>query len=450
MADKISNIYVCSACDAQSPKWTGRCLSCGKWGTLQMQTIGRQERTENIDIALPRIVGLSDLESKPLQRFKTGIAEADRVLGGGIMPGSLILLSGDPGIGKSTLVAQISDKLSKESEILYVSGEESLHQIKDRFDRLQINSQKIKFMNETLVERVVLAIKKIAPRLVIIDSIQTLYSGDIDSEPGNLAQIRASASKLTEVAKEQEVSIIIIGHITKDGTLAGPKSLEHLVDTVIYLEADSKNDFRILRAAKNRFGSVNELGIFTMTDKGFQEVSNPSAVFLETREGLLAGSAISCMVEGTRPFLVEIQALATKTAFGYPQRKSSGLDLNRLIVLAAVLNKKAGINLGSQDIIINLAGGLKVSDPALDLAVCVSIISSLLNVPVGKDLIILGEVGLGGEVRNIKHLDQRMNEAAKLGFKKALIPDSQTKHKEMEITKIKTINQIIEKLFKEK
>lgn len=460
---KAQTIYSCSKCGAQSLKWNGRCLECGAWGTLKMETVDSKTASkEKIKTAPAEIIDFDDIETQNLAslRIKTTISEVDRVLGGGIVPGSLILLSGEPGIGKSTIVAQIADAIGKNSPVIYASGEESATQIKSRFERLGCLNN-IKFISETNAEKIIAAaentpvqrkneneptskhsINKI-PALLIIDSIQTTYSGAVESEAGSVAQIRTCAVNFLEMAKHKNISVILVGHITKDGTIAGPKSLEHIVDTVIYLETENQHGLRILRATKNRFGSINELGVFEMTGTGFKEIKNPGAIFLETSDNKISGSVISCIMEGTRPFLVEVQALVTKTVFGYPQRKASGFDLNRLQVLAAVLTKRAKINLTNQDIILNVVGGLKINDPALDLAICLAITSSLLNQVIDRKTIVIGEVGLGGEVRNIGKLEQRLKEAEKLGFTKAIIPDCHVKAGKIKSEKVKNINEII-------
>ncbi|MFH1661524.1 MAG: DNA repair protein RadA, partial [Candidatus Falkowbacteria bacterium] len=376
-----------------------------------------------------------------LERLKTNISEIDRVLGGGIVPGSLILLSGEPGIGKSTIVAQIANAGGE--GVIYVSGEESATQVKSRLNRLKCDFKNIKFIGETDVDKIITSIKKERTNLVIIDSIQTVYTSIIQGEAGNINQIRACAVKFLEIAKQDNIAIILIGHITKDGTIAGPKSLEHIVDTVVHLESEKTHDFRILRATKNRFGSTNEIGIFEMTSVGFKEIINPSSIFIEKNHEKISGSVVSSVIEGTRPFFVEIQALVTKTVFGYPQRKASGFDLNRLQVLTAVLTKRAGVNLTNQDVILNIVGGLKINDPSLDLAICMAITSSLLNQVIDKKTIVLGEVGLGGEVRNIAKLEQRLKEAEKLGFTDAIIPDYDVKSKNIKLKKIKNVKEII-------
>ncbi len=447
MSGKTKNVYICTNCGAQSIKWSGRCLECGGWGTLQLETVNTEEgKAGNINAAVPaQIIDLGKIADEKLVRLKTGIEEFDRVLGGGIVPGSLVLLSGEPGIGKSTIVAQVADKigLNGKGQVFYVSGEESAAQVKARLDRLNCGLENIKFISETEADKICAALVKEKPALAIIDSIQTVYCPEIASEAGGLSQIRAAAVKFLEVAKKDGVAILLIGHITKDGQIAGPKSLEHIVDTVIYLEADTTNDYRVLRAMKNRFGSVNELGIFEMTGAGFKEIVNPSLVFVETGLENISGSVLSAVMEGTRPFIVNVQALATKTVFGYPQRRASGFDLNRLQVLAAVLTKKAKINLMAEDVVLNIVGGLKLNDPAMDLAVCLAIISSLLNKVIDNKTIVLGEVGLGGEVRSVPKLAERLKEAEKLGFTRAIIPDAKVSGGKMKLTKVKSVSELL-------
>jgi DNA repair protein RadA/Sms len=448
MANKLTSIYTCANCDAQFPKWSGRCTSCGAWGTLSAETLDdKQRQKQDLKIAPSKLINFSEVGGEGLKRIVTGVGELDRVLGGGIVPGSLILLGGEPGIGKSTLVAQIAGRLADDQTVVYVSGEESAEQIRSRLERLKIDLTKLKFLSETNAEKIVATLESARPKLVIIDSIQTVYSSLAQGEAGGISQIRASAVKFLELAKKFDIAVILIGHITKDGALAGPKSLEHIVDTVLYLEIENNREYRILRATKNRFGSVNEIGIFEMTGEGFREIADAGAVFLETDDSAVAGSAISAIIEGTRPFLVEVQALVSKTVFGYPQRKCSGFDLNRLQVLTAVLSKRAKINLMNQDIILNLVGGLKLNDPALDLAACFAIASSLSNVAISRQTLILGEVGLGGELRNISRLDERLKEAKKLGFKNAYIPAaSQPKADGLKISKIKNVSEIVKHL----
>ena len=448
MANKLTSIYTCTNCDAQFPKWSGRCTSCGAWGTLTQETLDEKDRQKKeMKVAPSKLIRFSEVNGEGLKRLAIGVGELDRVLGGGIVPGSLVLLGGEPGIGKSTLVAQIAGRLAQKEAVVYVSGEESAEQIRSRLERLKIDLARLQFLSETNAEKIVATLEAVRPKLVIIDSIQTVYSSLAQGEAGGINQIRASAVKFLELAKKYNIAVILIGHITKDGALAGPKSLEHIVDTVLYLEIENNREYRILRATKNRFGSVNEIGIFEMTGAGFKEIADAGAVFLETDDTAVAGSAISAIIEGTRPFLVEVQALVSKTVFGYPQRKTSGFDLNRLQVLTAVLTKRAKINLMNQDIILNLVGGLKLNDPALDLAACFAIASSLSNVAISRQTLILGEVGLAGELRNISRLDERLKEATKLGFKKMIIPAaSQPKADGLKILKIKNVSEIVKYL----
>lgn len=422
-------------------------MECGGWGTLKMQTV--DQKTAEKPVASPaEIINLEKLDEKVLaERLITGIGELDRVLGGGLTKGSLILLGGEPGIGKSTLVAQLASAISKNSVVIYASGEESAGQIKARFERLSIKSENIKFISETNAEKIIAAVAKVKPALVIIDSIQTIYSGAITSEAGSVNQIRGSTISFLEAAKQNNITFILIGHITKDGSLAGPKTLEHIVDTVLYLEAETAHDYKILRASKNRFGSVNEIGIFEMTSSGFKEVPNPTLIFIE-KNAAISGSVISSVMEGTRPFLAEVQALVTKTGFGYPQRKASGFDLNRLSVLIAILTKRAGLNLTAQDVILNVVGGLRVNDPGLDLAVCLAIASSLLNQVIENKIVVLGEVGLGGEIRPVARLEQKLKEAEKLGFTKAIVPATDYVSKKIKLYKMKNVQEMINYLAK--
>jgi DNA repair protein RadA/Sms len=443
----IKTVYICSHCDAQFPKWSGRCLECGSWGTLGEEI---KDKAEDDKKKLVKAIGGADLvdlrqvDTLNLQRLVTNIGEVDRVLGGGIVPGSLILLSGEPGIGKSTLVAQIADALAKNNLVVYASGEESAAQVKGRLERLGCSLDNLRFIGETNIEKIISSVLKAEPDLVIVDSIQTVYSSLIPSEAGGINQIRGGAVKFMELAKEHDISVILIGHITKDGQVAGPKSLEHIVDTVLYLEAETNNNYCLLRASKNRFGSVNELGILEMTGAGFKPVENPSLVFIDSSHADLAGSVIGCVVEGTRPFLVDIQALVSKTVFGYPQRKASGFDLNRLQVLSAVLTKRTKVNLTSQDIILNVVGGLRLNDPALDLAVCAAIMSSNYNKSFDRHTIVLGEVGLGGEIRAVSKIEQRLAEAEKLGFTTAIIPDIEVKAHKIKTIKLKNLSDLAE------
>lgn len=442
----IKTIFVCSNCDAQHPKWSGRCLECGSWGTLKEQVTDSKEAQKEMTKKLggAEIIDLATIKATSLERLKTGIGEIDRVLGGGLVAGSIVLLSGEPGIGKSTLVAQIANAVGKKYETIYVSGEESAAQVKSRLSRLECDLNNLKFISETNIEKIVATASKVKPDILIIDSIQTVYSSLIPTEAGNISQIRAAAVKFLELAKGNDIAVFLIGHITKDGSVAGPKSLEHIVDTVLYLENETNNNFCLLRATKNRFGSVNELGVLEMTGTGFKEVKNPSLVFVENNLGGLSGSVIGCVIEGTRPFLIDMQALVTKTVFGYPQRKASGFDTGRLQVLSAVISKRTKINLISADIILNVVGGLKISDPALDLAACAAIISSSTNKNMDRRTLVLGEVGLGGEVRNVFRLEERLKEAERLGYLNAIIPNVEVKSGKLNLIKIKNLSELVE------
>lgn len=430
---KQSALFICSHCDAQFAKWQGRCNECGQWGTVTEQSSTTRSSTKSA----ATVIDLKEVSSDDgFLRLRTDVEEIDRVFGGGIVSGSLTLLAGEPGIGKSTLVAQIADYIGKNNDVLYSSGEESLPQVKMRLERLGCSLDRIKFINDTDLDKIINAVEELGPKLVIIDSIQTVQHPATAGEAGNINQIRAAAVRCLEIAKRRNIAFIIIGHITKDGTVAGPKSLEHLVDTVLYLEQETARGYQLLRASKNRFGSTNELGIFEMTGTGFKPITNSSSIFLEAETERASGSVTSCIIEGTRPFLVEIQALVTKTVFGYPQRKASGFDLNRLQVLCAVINKRTKINITAQDIIVNIVGGLEVDDPGIDAAVAAAIISSMQDKPVNKKTLVLGEIGLGGEIRPISKLSQRLKEAEKLGFKTVLGPGD-----------IKNLNDLISKLF---
>ena len=458
---KIQTIYVCSKCDAQFPKWQGRCSECGGWGTLVATKEQKNKKTKEI-VEIGEVIDLDKIVGKDFKRIETGILEFDRVLGGGIVPGSLVLLGGDPGIGKSTLVLQIADKITRifheletnkntnknlnvNSNVLYVSGEESAEQIKLRMTRLAIKPENLKFLGETNIETICATIQKLKPKLAIIDSIQTMASEEIPSEAGSVNQVRASTVRLLEVAKKENISIFLIGHVTKEGQVAGPKTLEHLVDTVLYLEGDRYHSYRILRVVKNRFGSTGEVGVFEMRDKGLKEVKNPSEIFLGQRKEILPGSVITCVMEGTRPLLVEIQALTSRTYFGYPQRRAAGFDFNRLGLLIAVLSKRTGLSLGNQDIHLNVVGGLKIQEPAADLAASLAIASSFKSKIASPSMVAFGEVGLGGEIRPISQTEKRITEAEKLGFKKVLFPEGKYRLPSVkcEIVKIKTLNEAI-------
>ena len=429
-------IFVCTNCDAQTPKWSGRCLSCGAWGTLVAQTVpGKVSAASGGLRAAPaKTTPFKEVIMHSVQRLGSGINEFDRVLGGGLVPGSVILVGGDPGIGKSTLLLQVIDKFPKlPRPILYVSGEESSSQIKMRADRLGLQQKNTLLLAETDAAVVAETILQTKPSLVIIDSIQTMFSGDATGLAGNMSQVSHSLALLLPIAKENHIPIVLIGHVTKEGNVAGPRALEHMVDAVLYLEGDRFQTFRILRAVKNRFGSTNEVGVFDMTEGGLREVSNPSELFLNERS-TASGTIVTSLMEGTRALLVELQALTSTTAFGYPKRTTSGFDLNRLQLLLAVLAKRCNLSTGNQDVYINVVGGLKIDEPAADIAVVAAVVSSMKNKAINPKMVAMGEIGLGGEVRAVSALERRLAEAAKLGFTEAIIPHSQKTTK----AKIKT------------
>ena len=414
---KTQTIFTCTNCGAQSAKWQGRCLDCGKWGTLVEETAELKKEEKNISADKP--INLATMAEAKESRLVSGIDEFDRVLGGGLVIGSFILLGGDPGIGKSTLALEICKKIKN---VLYVSGEESAIQIKIRAERLALDMAELKFLPQTNIEKIIATAKELRPQLLIIDSIQTISTADTPSAPGSVAQITACSAKLLELSKQNNISTIIIGHVTKDGFVAGPKTLEHLVDVVLYLENDNQNYFKILRGVKNRFGSIGEIGVFEMAAAGLKEIKDSSRIFLETENKNNAGVITAIVMEGSRPFFVEVQSLCNKTYFGYPQRKSSGYDLNRLQMLSAVLAKHGKINLANQDIYLNIAGGLKIKETGADLAVCLAIISALNEKPLPAKCLAIGEVGLSGEVRSVPQLERRIKEAQKMDYAHIFVP----------------------------
>lgn len=430
--------FICQNCGVSFPRWQGRCSQCGQWNSL-VETVVSLPKSPRSRLGQPKITTprpLAKISVEKFNRIPTDIAEFDRTLGGGIVPGSVILLAGEPGIGKSTLILQILAKIKKET--LYVSGEESGEQIKIRARRLGIAAPQLQFLPETNIESVTETILKQKPSLVAVDSIQTITSDEFPGNPGGIGQVQVCTSQLIEVAKENNIPAILVGHVTKEGAIAGPKVLEHLVDVVLYLEGERYHDLRILRGVKNRFGSTNEVGVFKMEKKGLSEVKNPSEVLLAERQEA-PGSVVTAALEGNRPFLVEIQGLTSKTVFGYPKRTSSGIDLNRLNLLVAVLGKRAGISLFDQDIYLNVVGGFSLAEPALDLPICLAIASSLLGKKIKKDLVCFGEVGLSGELRQVSNISKRIKEAEKLGFREVLMPSSGLLGKEIKGTKVKIL-----------
>ena len=428
MAKKNATVFVCNECGYESSKWLGKCPSCGAWNTFFEEKVF-DTKSSGKDKSKPRaeVQKLNDVVRKETSRIKTNVEELDRVLGGGFVEGSLVLLGGEPGIGKSTLILQICESVNVDGPILYVSGEESSEQIKIRADRLGIKKESILFLAETDVDNVEAALEKTGAKFLIIDSIQTMYSDEITSAPGSVSQVREITARIMKVCKMQGITTIIIGHVTKDGNIAGPRVLEHMVDTVLYLEGERYFSYRILRGVKNRFGSTNEIGMFEMEEKGLVEVKNPSELLISERDGNPTGSVIVVSIEGTRALALELQALSTPTIFGMPRRNASGVDYNRLTLLMAVLEKRANMNFGSQDVYINLVGGIKVNEPALDLGIIIAAASSFKNVPIPADIAIIGEVGLTGEVRSVSMIDKRLKEIEKLGYKSCIIPESNKK-----------------------
>jgi DNA repair protein RadA/Sms len=436
---KIKTTYICNECGANYPRWMGRCEACGNWNTIIEEIIEESGYKKKTGAKSVKITEISEIEKNNTTRILSQISEFDQVLGGGLVPGSLILVGGDPGIGKSTLILQVASKINN---TLYISGEESERQIQMRAERLGI-TEGLMLLSETNVDVIIQTILDNKPEVVVIDSIQTMYSPEIPGTPGSVSQLSLSASKLMNLAKENHIAIILIGHVTKEGNIAGPRVLEHLVDVVLYLEGDRFGSFRILRGVKNRFGSTNETGIFEMQEKGMVPVKNPSEIMISERAHQSPGSVIFPTMEGSRPLLVEIQALSTTTSFGYPKRTASGFDLNRLNLLVAVLQKRCGLNLSTQDIFLNIAGGISIKEPACDLAVCLSIFSTFRNKNISENVVILGEVGLAGEVRSVNNIEKRLLEAEKLGFKTAIIPKSKNNapyHRSLKTADKKGIN----------
>ena len=431
---KTKTRYVCQACAYESPRWLGRCSNCGEWNTFIEEIVAERtavkarvsaaQRRQGGGAAPPQPMAAIDLGEET--RLLTGVAELDRVMGGGIMHGSLTLVAGDPGIGKSTLMTELGKYLPSR-RVLYVTGEESLRQVKLRAQRLGVDSKNVLLFAETNVEEIIAAAQDAAPDLLIIDSIQTVFRPDVQSAPGSVSQVRESASALLQFTKSMDVATFLVGHVTKAGSIAGPRILEHMVDTVLYFEGDRHHAYRVLRAVKNRFGSTNEIGVFEMRSTGLHEVTNPSEIFLSERRYGASGSTVVCALEGTRPVLVEVQALATGTSYGTPQRTANGFDLRRLQLLLAVLEKREGLRLSTHDVFLNVAGGVRLEEPAVDLGVVVAVASSFRDIPADTGAVLIGEVGLGGEVRTVSQLEMRLKEVAKLGFERAVVPKNNLK-----------------------
>lgn len=439
--------FVCQNCGYKSPKWIGKCPDCGSWNSF-VEEINKFKKGDKKVKSIQEPIKISQVDSKEIIRIKTTISEFDRVLGGGIVPASMILIGGEPGIGKSTLITQVANIIANQGlKVLYVTAEESLQQVKIRAERLGALSDNFFILSENSLENFLEVVKKINPSLLIVDSIQTIYSEDIPSAQGSVSQVRECASKLMDMAKKNNITVFIVGHVTKEGTIAGPRVLEHLVDTVIYFEGDRGLNFRILRSVKNRFGSTNEVGIFEMSESGLKEIKNLSEFLIGNRVSGEPGSATFVAIEGTRPIIVEIQALVSNSNLAMPRRISMGIENQRLNILVAVLEKKLGLPLYSNDIFLNVAGGLKLTETAVDLAVCIAIVSSYRNIPLPYDMVFLGEVGLLGELRPVSQIDMRLKEAKSLNFKKALLPSNQRCGEELDITYASTLEEAIEICF---
>ncbi len=448
---KVKSVYICSECGYESPKWYGKCPSCGEWNTMNEEAVtpavkSAAERSARSSSSYAKPMKLDDISTSDEFRYKTGIGELDTVLGGGIVKGSLVLIGGDPGIGKSTILLQVCHNLGKRIKVLYVSGEESRRQLKLRADRLGVTSD-ILVLTETDVEIVAEEIKSAQPELVIIDSIQTMNLTQLNSSPGSVTQVRECTNLLMRTAKQLEIPVIIVGHVNKDGAIAGPKVMEHIVDAVLYFEGDRQLTYRILRAVKNRFGSTNEIGVFEMREDGLREVENPSVMLLSGRPMNVSGTCVACTMEGNRPILAEVQALATDSGYGNARRMSTGFDYNRMALLIAVLEKKAGYYFTGTDAYVNVVGGFRLDERAVDLCVALALVSSLKDCPVPDDLIAFGEIGLAGEIRAVAHAEKRINEAARLGFKRCVLPYYNLKNlsagvsKEIELIGVRSVRQ---------
>jgi len=446
---KAKTIYSCTECGATSPKWQGQCPGCNAWNTL-VETVAEKPGNHRFEALAPaaKLQNLADIEAREADRIPTGIGEFDRALGGGLVAGGVVLIGGDPGIGKSTLLLQALAHLSLAHKVIYVSGEESGQQVALRARRLNVDSGSLPLMAEINLERILATLQAEKPQVAVIDSIQTLWSDQLSSAPGSVAQVRECAAQLTRLAKQTGITVILVGHVTKEGALAGPRVLEHVVDTVLYFEGDTHSSFRLVRAVKNRFGAVNELGVFAMTETGLKGVSNPSAMFLSQHGQEVAGSCVMVTQEGTRPLLVEIQALVD-TAHGNPRRLTVGLDAQRLAMLLAVLHRHAGIVCFDQDVFVNAVGGVKIGEPAGDLAVIMAITSSLKNKALPEKLIVFGEVGLAGEIRPAPRGQERLREAAKLGFTRALIPEANRPRQAipgMEVIAVRRVEEAVQRI----
>ena len=449
---KTKIIYQCTECGGQSTKWQGQCPHCFAWNTLVEEVIESKSIKRYASLTKTNaLTKLDEVETLDILKRKTKISEFDRVLGGGFVPGGVILLGGDPGIGKSTILIQALSKITQSPDepcnVIYISGEESSQQIAMRAKRLELEVSDISILSEINLEKIMKTIEKDKPDVVVIDSIQTIFSEELTSAPGSVTQVRECSAQLTRIAKQLDIAMILVGHVTKEGTLAGPRVLEHIVDTVLYFEGDPSSSFRMIRAFKNRFGAVNELGVFGMTEKGLKEVTNPSALFLSHHNKQVNGSCISCIQEGSRPMLIEIQALVDATHGQSPKRLSVGLDQNRLAMLLASLNRHAGVACYDQDVFVNAVGGVKITEPGVDLAILCAIVSSFKNQPLDNKTVIFGEIGLAGEVRPVQRGQERLKEAAKLGFTRAIIPkanQAKQKIKRIDVLPVENLSQALE------
>ncbi len=450
---KIKTRFVCQDCGDVSPKWQGKCPDCGAWNKYveEREPVGRSAERPTLFGDSDKVSRISDVDISNDQRLLTQIGEFDRVLGGGVVQGSVVLVGGDPGIGKSTLMLQALQRLGASiSPVLYVSGEESSRQVRLRADRLKVVSKNLFLLCETNLDAIFDQVEELKPKALVLDSIQTIYLPNVESAPGSISQVRECAARVIQMAKTRGVPVFLVGHVTKEGTISGPKALEHIVDTVLYFEGERHQSYRILRAVKNRFGSTNEIGIFEMQDSGLIEVNNPSELFLSERPENVSGSVVVCSLEGTRPLLVELQALVTPANYGSPQRVVNGLDSRRVSLLLAVLEKRAGMHLGTQDVFVNVAGGVRLDEPSVDLGAAVAIASSLRDVSVKQRDVVIGEVGLGGEIRRVSHIEKRIREAEKLGFTRCVVCARNTKglpeSARMEIIGIQGIYEALEAL----
>ncbi len=444
----LKTIYICSECGSHSPKWMGKCPHCGKWNTMVEEVIRSEPDSEKTPARRPSMAALSadaratpynELSMPSYMRSQTGLGELDRVLGGGLVLGSVVLLSGEPGIGKSTLLMQISDSLGQDRKVLYVSGEESGGQLKLRAKRLGVTGTHLYVLTETNLEHILEETERIKPDVMILDSIQTIYSDRVNSAPGSITQVRESALTFINKAKAEGISMLLVGHVNKEGGIAGPKVLEHMVDAVLYFEGERQQAYRIIRAVKNRYGSTNEIGVFEMTDKGLDEVANPSEMLLSGRPKNVSGNCALCSMEGTRPLIAEVQALVSPTVFPSPRRTSNGVDYNRVYLILAVLEKRLGLKFYQNDVYLNVIGGLSLGEPAADLAIAAALISSLTDRVVPDDLLVIGELGLAGECRAVSNLEQRVREAARLGFTKAIVPYRNIEKRPLKIDGMKII-----------